>query len=190
MNLYKITHYYSFAGNERYLQSPMGFVDMWNYIKILQNITWDIDSSHNLSEEDVVTIMAKFYDAQRISPSKTQKKDCTKIDLYENWESGYANERGGRTILRDQTEAMIEKYNFYKPGLYSFMLSLFLKEHEFGEGTVGANESIFCDNQVWEVLFLEGVYDRERFLAEQQIRPEYLEKCKWEKQRRERETLN
>lgn len=183
MNIYKISHYYSFAGRERYLQSLMGFVEMWNYIKILQHITWDIDSSHDLSEEDVVAIMTRFYDAKRISRPETQKNDCIDIDLYENWEWGYAPEYGETAIQRDQTEAMIEKYNIYRPGLYSFMLSLFLKEHKFGEGTVGANESIFMDNKVWEVLFQEGVYDKENFIAEQQKRPEYISICNREEEK-------
>ena len=85
---------------------------------------------------------------------------------------------------------MIEKYNIYKPGLYSAMLARFLEQHEFGEGGVGAWESILMDNKVWEVLFQEGVYDREKFIAQQNTRAEYLEKCNWEKQRRERDEKN
>ncbi len=190
MNIFKIKHYYSDPGQEKWLQSPMGFVEMWNHIKILQNMTWDIDTSHVWTEDDTVFIMSKFSSAQIITPTKTQKKDCMVIDLYENWESYYVNDRGGRNIPRDQTDAMIEKYNIYKPGLYSAMLARFLEQHEFGEGGVGAWESILMDNKVWEVLFQEGVYDREKFIAQQNTRAEYLEKCNWEKQRRERDEKN
>lgn len=186
MNIFKIKHYYSYPGQEKWLQSPMTFVEMWNHIKILQVITWDIDSSHLWDEDDTAFVMSKFFGAQIIYPTETQKHDCFIIDLYYNWERGYLD-IDEKYIPRNQTDAMIEKYNIYRPSLYSTMLARFLEQHAFGEGDVGAWESIFMDNQVWEVLFKEGVYDRAKFIAEQNIRPEYLEKCNWEKQRRKRD---
>lgn len=184
IKIFKITHTYSTDEQARYLQSNMGFIDMWNHIKILQNIAWDIDSSHGFYEDDTAYIMAKFFGAKLIKPTKTQKSNCWSLDLYENWEGGYANDRGGRSIPRDKTDVMMEKYNFYKQGLYSAMLSKFLEQHHFGEGDTAAHESLLMDNKVWDVLFKEGVYDREKFIAEQKIRLEFIEKYNLEKQRR------
>lgn len=185
MNIFKIKHFYSYSGRDKWLQTPMGFTEVWNHIKILQNITWDIDSSHNWTEGDTVFIMSKFFGAQIINPTETQKQDCFVIDLYENWECGYID-NNEEIISRSETAAIIKKYNIYRPGLYSAMLARFLEQHAFGEGDCGAWESIFMNNTVWEVLFQEGVYNREKFIAEQNTRAEYLHKCNLEKQRRSR----
>ena len=180
LNNFLITHSYSFPELERCLQSPMSFIEMWNHIKILQNITWDIDSSHGLYEDDTVFLMSKFFGAKLIDPTSKDiieelKEDgYYEIDLYGNWESGYANDRGGRSIPRDQTDAMMEKYNFYKQGLYSAMLSKFLEQHNFGEGETCVYESVLMNNKIWNVLFQEGVYDRDKFMAEQKARPEFM----------------
>jgi hypothetical protein len=183
IKIFKITHTYSTDEQARYLQSNMGFVDMWNHVKILQNIAWDIDSSHGFYEDDTAYIMTKFFGAKLIIPTKTQKSNCWSLDLYENWEGGYANDRGGRSIPRDQTDAMMEKYNFYKQGIYSVMLTKFLEQHNLGEGDTYAHESLLIDNKIWDVLFKEGVYDREKFIAEQKTRPEFVKKYELEKQR-------
>jgi hypothetical protein len=63
------------------------------------------------------------------------------------------------------------------------MLTKFLEQHNLGEGDTYAHESLLIDNKIWDVLFKEGVYDREKFIAEQKTRPEFVKKYELEKQR-------
>lgn len=56
------------------------------------------------------------------------------------------------------------------------MLSKILEQHSFGAGDVSAQDSLLMDTEVWETLLKEGVYDRAKFLAEQQLRPFFVEK--------------
>lgn len=177
MNIFKITHYYSSPDQAEWMQSPMSFIEMWNHIKILQNITWDIDSSHNVNEGDAVFIMSKFFGAEVISRDSKSilTEEYYEIDLYENWELGYLADDGS-LISRIETDGMFEKYNFYRHGLYSAMLSKILEQHPFGAGDVSAQDSLLMDTEVWETLLKEGVYDRAKFLAEQKLRPFFVEK--------------
>ena len=188
MNIFQIKHTYSCVSQQKFIQSNMSYIEMWNYIKMLQCISWDIDSSHGWYEDDTVDIMCKFFGAELIDPNwdVLDEEGYYDIDLYDNWESGYLDDDEGY-IPRNKTNDMIKKYNIYRPGLYSAMLKRFLEQHRFGEGDVGAWESIFMDNEVWAVLFQEGIYAKDKFIAEQNARPEYIEKCNWENQRRERE---
>lgn len=187
MNIFKITHQYSQdTEDDRWIKSSMSFIDLWNHIKILQNITWDIDTSHDFTEDDTVVIMTKFFGARAIDPDDKKIEDelCEEgyytIDLYVCWESGYYDDNGKNSISRLETDKMFEKYTFYKHGLYSAMLSRFLEQHKFGEGCVGAYESLLLDNKVWDVISREGIYDKDKFLAEQKTRPEFIKKYDFE----------
>lgn len=175
MNVFKITHSYSSPDEAKWLQSSMSFIEMWNHLKILQNITWDIDCSHDFTEDDAVFIMSKFFDAKIINQDAKNPvpEEYHEIDLFESWEHGYLDD-DNNYISRAATDEMFDKYNFYKHGLYSAMLSKFLEQGSFAAYDVGYEDPVLMDTAVWEVLLQEGVYDRAKFLAEQKSRPDFV----------------
>ena len=177
MNIYKLTHSYSPENMHIVISSEMSYIDLWNTIVLLQLTFNDIDSSHGITQANAATFLTKYFDAMVHNPaSYYDARAVQEVDLYVNWECGFLD-ANNNSVRGEATKAFEQKYDFYQPEMYSYLLDMIMRDHPLFEGEVGSNDSFGMSNARWQKLFAEGVYDVARIneLREQQMQQEKLQ---------------
>ena len=163
MNFYKLTHHYSLENRSILISSEMSFVDIWNIVALLQYISSDIDSSHAINEANTATFLIKYFDVGIYDPDVDDEDILVEeLDLYTNWELGFADSDG--KFIGGSSNSMneyIKLYSFYQSGMYSYILELIIRDHPLFKGSAGCDVSFGMDNEIWQILFAEGIYQRD-----------------------------
>ena len=170
MNIYRLTHKYAPRSMNIVISSDKLFTDIWNLIVLFQYTCSDIDSSHDVTPAGAATYLIKYQDAMIFNPDHSYDETSEEeIDLYLNWEVGFIDDE--RQVYKpnsSEPEKLMNEfetnYKFYQFGLYSFILCLISRDHKLFDGSVGCDSSFEMNNKIWEALFSEGVYIKEKVL--------------------------